>query len=169
MRAVLNTDPAIDKPKTTKGGQWHTMLHKINLEKVSFEVLMPQSDQMIEVDLPLAAIDLGHLVLGDSSLQLLIDLRAPLITHYLPAKPSAQTFQGFYNRFHHVDCNGCLDRKPIHGPDEVCDDKRSRFNPVIQELSGQFSDLRRKLYPSKSKTLLQQLTNIHLFKPMPFR
>ena len=141
VRAVLNTDPAIDKPKTTKGGQWKTILHKINLEKVSFEVLMPQSDQMIEVDLPLAAIDLGNLVLGDSSLQLsLIDLRAPLITHYLPAKPSAPNppkdsiidFTMLTAMGVSIE-NLSMDRMRyvmIKDQDSI---------PVIQELSGQFS------------------------------
>ncbi|MGB1051501.1 MAG: translocation/assembly module TamB domain-containing protein [Chitinophagales bacterium] len=141
VRAFLNTDPAIDKPKTTKGGQWKTILHKINLEKVSFEVLMPQSDQMIEVDLPLAAIDLGNLVLGDSSLQLsLIDLRAPLITHHLPAKPSAPNppkdsiidFTMLTAMGVSIE-NLSMDRMRyvmIKDQDSI---------PVIQELSGQFS------------------------------
>ena len=90
VRAVLNTDPSIDKPQVKKGGQWKTVLQQINLEKINLKVLMPQSDQTIEVDLPLATIDLGNLVLGDSNIQVaLIDLRTPLITHYLPVKSSA--------------------------------------------------------------------------------
>ena len=33
VRAVLNTDPSIDKPQVKKGGQWKTVLQQINLEK----------------------------------------------------------------------------------------------------------------------------------------
>ena len=93
VRAVLNTDPSVDKPQVKKGGQWKTILHEINLEKINLVVLMPQSEQTIEVDLPLAAIDLGNLVLGDSSIQIsLIDLHSPLITHELPDRQLAPSF-----------------------------------------------------------------------------
>ena len=93
VRAVLNTDPSIDRPQVKKGKQWKTVLQKINLEKIHLTVLMPQSEQTIEVDLPLADINFGNLVLGDSSIEIsTIDFHSPLITHELPNRRLAPSF-----------------------------------------------------------------------------
>ena len=94
VNVVLNTDPLIEKPQVSKGGKWQTTLQQVNLENINIMVLMPQSDQTIEVDLPLASVDLGNLVLGDSGSPLSsIKLQSPLITHRLPHNRPASSQQ----------------------------------------------------------------------------
>ena len=141
VRAVLNTDPSIDKPQVKKGGQWKTVLQQINLEKINLMVLMPQSDQRIEVDLPLATIDLGNLVLGDSSIQVaLIDLRTPLITHFLPARPSAPNLpRDSIIDFTMLTAMGVsIDNLSMNNMRYVTIKDQDSIT-VIKELSGQFS------------------------------
>lgn len=140
-KAVLNTDPSIDKPQVKKGGQWKTVLQYIHLEKINLVVLMPQSDQTIEINLPLATLDLGDLILGKSNKHSsAIDIQSPVITHRLPAQQGPPSFPRdsiidlTMLRAVGLDINNLsmdnLQYVTIRGNDSIA---------VIKELSGQFS------------------------------
>ncbi|MEC7268171.1 MAG: hypothetical protein VXV82_06080, partial [Bacteroidota bacterium] len=140
-KVILDTDPSIDKPQVKKGGQWKTVLQQINLEKINLTVLMPQSDQRIEADLPLATIDLGNLVLGDSSIQVaLIDLREPLIYHFLPVRPLAPNLtRDSIIDFTMLTAMGVsIDTLSMNNMRYVTIKDQDSIT-VIKELSGQFS------------------------------